>query len=164
MTNHLVCVRNRYTSLYFTKADSSSRTWRSVNISIFNIQVYFAFFTCIYLQGARHVGTSLVLISTTINYKLSHSARGVYLQGSQHNLTISPCHQLINKITNRPCEIEVLFTWTYEIKFFDYISYFLYNIFRIVDIIESFKFAVIGGVLGGDGHGWGYDDHNGKFL
>jgi hypothetical protein len=26
-------------------------------ITIFNIQVYFAFFTCIYLQGARHVGT-----------------------------------------------------------------------------------------------------------
>lgn len=25
-------------------------------------------------------------------------------------------------------------------------------------------FAVIGGVLGGDGHGWGYDDHNGKCL
>ena len=37
-----------------------------------SIQVYFAFFTCIYIyiQGARHVGTSIILIS---NYnKLSH--------------------------------------------------------------------------------------------
>jgi len=35
----------------------------------FNSSLFLPFFTCIYIQGARHVGTSIILIlKTTINY------------------------------------------------------------------------------------------------